>query len=292
VLTLTWERVIGASGYRVYRTPVADDTVNNLQLLAEVAGGDTVTLVDTGTTTHVDVTPFPRGSLGVWHAVTGSALHTPRVRQATVAAADPTDPQRWFLYAIGGSDGSGPLATGEYATVTISHDGSQQVSGWAPIGADLSMARVGLPAFVVTSADTPVVPAGDVYLFVGPGHDGTREQGIMEVAELKADGSVDAFVDTGNPSPPATAGSAGLSANGFLFLFGGRNGGPSNNDWSGELMTPLPTISLDSGGSLGGGGMLVPRVYQGAAQESAFFFIAGGQTSTELATTSVEQTVQ
>jgi len=292
VLTLTWQQVIGASGYRVYRSAVADDTVNNLQLLAEVAGGGNVTLVDTGTTTHVGVTPFPRGSLGVWHAVTGAALHTPRAQHATAAAADPRDPQRWFLYAIGGSDGSGPLATSEYATVTIGHDGSQQVSDWAPIGANLSLARSGLPAFVVTSADTPVVPIDAVYLFVGPGDDGTRPQGIMEVAEVLADGSVNAFIDTGTPRPPAAAGSAGLAANGFLFLFGGRNGSPTNNDWSGELMAPLPGVSLDSGGSLGGGGMLVPRQYQGATQESAFFFIAGGRTSTELATTSVEQTVQ
>jgi hypothetical protein len=65
VLTLTWEQVIGASGYRVYRTPAADDTIANLQLLAEVVGGDNVTLLDSGTATHSDVTPFPRGSLGV-----------------------------------------------------------------------------------------------------------------------------------------------------------------------------------------------------------------------------------
>jgi len=292
VLTLTWEQVPGASGYRVYRTPVADDMVTNLQLLAEVSGGDTLSYEDLGGATDETVTPFPRGSLGVWHAVTGAPLLGPREAHATVAVQDLNTPARWFLYAIGGRGPGGVQAGGEVAIVTVGADGGQSVGPWQPLSATLSMARAGLAGFVVTGADTTVVPAGETYLFLGPGHDGSRAQGIMEVQVVGPDGDLSGLVDTGTPRPPAIAGGAGLAANGFLFLFGGRNDSPTNNDWSGELVAPLPAVELDSGGSLGGGGMLTPRQYQGSAQESAFFFIAGGATNTEVASTSVEQTVQ
>ena len=97
---------------------------------------------------------------------------------------------------------------------------------------------------------------------------------------------------------PANAGYGYGDANGFLFLFGGANGGASAGGLSGEMCTgqglggcnpdQLPEVRNWNalGTSLG-----EARVFPGSCQESAFFFVAGGWNGAS-ATTSVDQTVQ
>jgi hypothetical protein len=124
-LTLEWQPVAGASGYRIYRTPVADDAlgVSNLQLLEEIDCGGVVCVcdstpadppaaseipcdaeantnpvfVDDGTLDlTASVTPVKGGALGAWHEPlvgnTGGALaslNTPREGHVTVAVKHP-----------------------------------------------------------------------------------------------------------------------------------------------------------------------------------------------------------
>jgi hypothetical protein len=143
---------------------------------------------------------------------------------------------------------------------------------------------------VVTALDTQQVPDGVTYLYLGPGWDGGATSNMVEAGFVENDGDILAF--TTERSNVGRAGSGGLSANGFLFLFGGSGRTASNNDVSGEILAPAPALSNFNG--LGGGSMLTARIFMGAADESAFFFIAGGATTGTAAnvTDLVEQTIK
>jgi hypothetical protein len=286
-LRLQWAATPGAVGYRVYRSPEADAPLGRLALLAEVAEAS---FEDVGGACDPAQTPLPEGSLGVWHLA--GRLTTPREALASVAVADPADPSRWFLYAIGGRNTSGALASGEVAVITRAPDGGQLMGAWAPLSAPLGAGRAELVALSMTEADTTVIPAGATYLYVGPGRGGANNVNRVEAGLVGPQGDIAAWTSQDTPSP-ARVGAGGLAANGFLFLLGGSNRSASNgNDTSGEVVSPAPTVS--SWDALGGGGMLTPRIYQGAAQESAFFFLAGGATSGTSGgvTETVEQTIQ
>jgi hypothetical protein len=293
ILTLDWAQVAGASGYRIYRSPAADGGVGDLELLVQINDGATVTFVDDGVATDPAANPpYVQGALGTWHLVQGAGgtLGQARAAHASAAVANPAVANQWFLYAIGGRDGAGPLATGEVATITQLADGSQTVTGWSPITATLAAARAEAPSFVVTDRETPLVGVGETYLYVGPGWTGTATSSLIEAGFVESDGDILAF--TTERSSVARPGAAGLSANGFLFLFGGSGRSASNNDISGEVQNPAP--SLSNFNALGGGAMQTPRIFMGATAESAFFFIAGGATTGTAAnvTETVEQTVK
>ncbi len=287
-LTLTWATVAGASGYRVYRTPAPGQTTANLQLLAEVTG-PTTTLLDDGTATpDAGQTPMPRGALGVWHEVTGSPLSVPRAAHGTIAAANPADATQTFLYAVSGrTTANAVIGTGEVCTVTQTAGGAQTVSAWRPLTASLNPARQELSALTIGPADTPAAGTATFVFFTSGRRSNGQLSGVVEAAAVTGAGDITSFTSVSGPNP-ARAGAAGLSANGFLFLFGGANGTSSNNDISTSLLDATPTI--DNWNGLGGGGMLTPRLFAGATQESAFFFLAGGSGAGVLAT--VEQTIQ
>ena len=290
LLTLTWAPVAGASGYRIYRSPGPDLTAADLQLLAVVNDGATLTFLDDDSlSTDLTQTPQPAGSLGVWHALTDSPLSIPRAAQATVSVAASTAGQ-FFLYAVGGRTTGGTVeGSGELSTITVAADGSQTMSAFRPLTATLNPPRQEVVGLSIADSDTPLA-ADNTFLFflcgrVANGNDDNTVQG----AAIDANGDIAAFTVLSDPNPPRV-GAAGLSANGFLYLFGGQNGLASNSDLSTSLVNASPT--LDNFNSLGGGSMLVPRVSLSAAQESAFFFVGGGANTVGVAVSSIDQTVQ
>jgi len=129
VLTLTWDALPSAHGYRVYRSPIAGDGADQLELLGEISCGAANELCDCGTTpeqcqltddgtvpTTSASTPLPAGSLGVWHGADGArcsdadcALATAREGHATVAGAPQHayDRFRWAT-ATGNNDSRAP----------------------------------------------------------------------------------------------------------------------------------------------------------------------------------------
>ncbi|MCC6622701.1 MAG: hypothetical protein IT385_15670 [Deltaproteobacteria bacterium] len=286
VLTLTWQAVPGADGYRLYRTPRPDASPADLQLIFEATGGGATTYIDDGgDATDPSETPFPQGSLGVWHTV--SALGTARHAHASVSVRDPADPSRWFLYSAGGRSGTTALASVEVAIVTTSGAG-QTLGAWTTT-ASLGAARAELGGLAIGPADTDVITnPTDVWLFFTQGR-ATSLVDRFEYGKVGVDGAVTSFTQLGGPSP-TRAGAVDLAANGWIFLFGGSNGGASNgNDTSSELLTATPAdMQWDS---LGGGGMTMARLFADGVKESAFFFIAGGTSGTG-ALSNVEQTIQ
>jgi len=328
VLTLTWEEITGASGYRIYRSPAADASVDQMELLTEVTCGvnncdcgadidGVLTLCpvrDDGTgTTDANETPMPTGSLGAWHTVGGPncgdvdcLLETARESHATVAVEDPAAAGTYYLYAFGGRDGGGAeLDSYEVATVTVNAlTGEQTVGDWVQEVGALSVARAELGAFVMTSDNAKAIsdPA-DVWIYVGPGRAGNGLEAVMDVSMLIAGGSLGnplATVDMSD-QPGQDAGYGYGAANDQLFIFGGAGGAPSSNGGSAKLCggpgSPggcdpgPPDLEPGAWNGLGSGAPLDPRIYAGSTQESAFFFLCGGHDGAAALDTT-ERTVQ
>ncbi|MDF1565950.1 MAG: hypothetical protein P1V51_23140 [Deltaproteobacteria bacterium] len=300
-LTLVWDAIPGADGYRVYRTPTAGASVDTAELLATVSG--TTTYVDTGAdTTTAGALPLPPGSLGRWHEA-GMSLGTPRYRLAAASGPDPALPGTHYLYAFGGDDGAGnALASVEVFTVQVTPPAlpkaseQQTLTAAGLTTAALPSARESHGTFVVSHDDFAVVPTGSTWIYVGPGEDGAGASvAEMNAFEVAAGGDITTFLQVSAPNGRERAGAA--DGNGFLFLIGGAGaltsgvsarlcaagdpgctGGPPEppdlQNWNGL------GISLSEG-----------REDPGMTQESAFFFIAGGFNGTAV-TNSVDQTVK
>ncbi len=298
-LTLTWQQVPGASGYRIYRTAAADGDSNDVQLLAEVNDGATTTYTDDGqTATTAGEVPLPPGSLGQWRDLTGSAMNTVRADLATAVVQNPNDPTQYYLYAFGGRDASGTvLDSYEWARVDVAADGSQTVSAWTTGSRTIGTAKEDPVAWVVTNRESNDVGANEAYVFVGTGF-GSNGQATGEITSghlgsTSTDGDLLAAgantLDTENGLSSGRGGAVGAAANGFLFIMGGAKSALSGNDQSTNI-TAGP--DLDNWNALGDGTLQVRRVYPALAQESAFFFVAGGADGSGNALDVVEQTVK
>ncbi|MCB9550231.1 MAG: hypothetical protein H6706_30920 [Myxococcales bacterium] len=286
-ITLLWQPVPGASGYRVYRTAVAGDGVDTVRLVAEVVEPR---FTDAGAEAG-DERPLPPGSLGVWHPV--ARLNT--AREAAAVAATQDAGGAW-LHVLGGRDAAGqPLATYEYTRITPEGD-----VGAFQTGADtLAVARAEGIAVTLTHSDFTPVVEGDTWIFMGPGRTGGATfSRAVEASPVAPDGSL-TFIRTDDVNGDY-AGYGGGAANGFLFVFGGRAGLPSDAGVSAELcrsaqdpgcgQAPGEPPDIRNWNNLGVR-LTTPRAYMGSTQESAFFFVAGG-TDGMAALTSIDQTVQ
>jgi hypothetical protein len=314
VLTVSWEEVPGASGYRLYRTPAAGGSVSELELLKEITCGDKVCVCgvdisckyadDNQQATIPGATPLPTGALGKWHALTGSTLSVPREGHAAVAIPNPnpSQPNQYYLYALGGRNASGTLLSSyEWARVTIGSDGSQSVSAWTTGSRTIGAAKADLGAWAVTNRDSSFVSASQAYVFVGMGATSTvfsteiRSGSVSsssttgDLVAAAAAGVLDAETAMNN----ARAGSVCEVGGGFLYVFGGSQaaGTLAASDWSSKI---LAGPDLNNWDSLAGGSLKTARTYAASTAESAFYYVAGGSTLANgtNATNSVERTVQ
>jgi hypothetical protein len=299
VLTLTWDQVAGASGYRVYRTAAPNGDSNNVELLAEVAGGTNTTLIDDGQSgVTANRVPLPPGSLGQWRDLGTSALNTARANHATVAVQNPNAADQYFMYAFGGRDDTGTvLDSYEWATIDVAADGSQTVSAWTTGTRTIGSAKEGLVAWMVTDRESGDVVAGETYLFVGTGFGsngqatGDINSGFLDSTSADGDlmATAGATLDAENGIASGRGGAVGAAGNDFLFILGGQRGGLTGNDQSTQIVNGP---NLDNWNALGAGTLQVRRTYPAIAQESAFFFIAGGGDGAGNAVDAVEQTVK
>src|SRR6185503_4223574 len=100
-VTISWTAVPGATGYKVYRTRMANDAASTVAFLADAT---TTSFTDDGTQTPAAdaLPPLSIGALGQWYAV--GTLATARMGAAVTAAHGATT-NDWYLYVLGGNDG-------------------------------------------------------------------------------------------------------------------------------------------------------------------------------------------
>jgi hypothetical protein len=261
---------------------------------------------DTGAATMSSKTPLPAGSLGVWHAVSGArcssancALNTAREGLAISALENPADPNQWFVYAFGGRISGGTyLDTYEVATITLSANGGvQTVADWVAGADTLEVPRADHGVWVMSKHNSQVIAgsgsANDVWIYVGGGRTTAGATNInLEAGKLASNGQLAAFVST-DPLKGALVGFATGASNDRLYTFGGISGSADGTsaqlcDGTGACAA-LPDLKSGAFNALGSA--TTKRMYGAAAQESAFFFVAGGHDG-QSAILSTQTTVQ
>ncbi len=328
VLSLSWNEIDGAHGYRVYRTPIADSAADQLELLGEITCGtlptdlcdcgtdaDQCKLTDDGTVaTTSATTPLPTGSLGVWHAVDGAdrcedascELGTAREGLVTVAVRDRTEvdalTDTYYLYAIGGRDAAGTyLSTIELATVTVTlatntEPEMQTVTDWISGGDTLSSPRADLGAWVMNAESASVIRSSgspnDVWVYIGGGRTtgGVFDRDV-EASLVGASGTLATLVATDGLNGDLAGLGTGAS-NGQLYTFGGQtsaNGSSASLCAGGGGCGALPDLRPGAFNSLAQAA--TQRMFMGFTQESAFFFLVGGYSGTTAVATT-QRTVQ
>ncbi|TNF27438.1 MAG: hypothetical protein EP329_19425 [Deltaproteobacteria bacterium] len=313
VVTIRWDAIPGASGYRIYRTPEAGQGVDAVRLVGTTDGHDATSFPDKGIDAGADA-PLPAGSLGVWQSLS-TQLQVAREAHALVAAPHPTQDGVYFLYAAGGMVPDGVSAgvdryldDYEVARIDVTPAAeakgreTQAMSAWTQHTGQLQTARAWLGAYVVKGGDVTEPGGafggtrGEVWVFFGPGRASGGAEAAMDVGVVKADGSLGYPADDpatgGDPplmepgqNPPAVFGYGPGVANGFLFISGGGSNAtsPDNRVRSAEMcvgagdcggVDRLP--ELRNWTPQGGGVLTAARIFLGVTQESAFFFSAGG----------------
>jgi hypothetical protein len=316
-LTLKWNPVAGAHGYRIYRSPQPNAAADSLELLGEITCGaadgscdcsadpSRCRWLDEGGAISAGKTPLPAGSLGVWHAVNGARcsagdclLGSAREGLAVSTVHNPANANQWFLYAFGGRNQSGGyLDTYEVATITLAADGSQTVADFAAGSDTLAVPRADLGVWTMTRDNANVIASsgtpGDVWIYVGGGRTtGGSTNNTLEAGKLGAGGILNAFVATDSLNGALVGFGTGAS-NDQLYTFGGISG--TADGTSAKLCDgtggcgPLPDLKPGAFNALGAATTL--RMFGGSSQESAFFFVAGGHDGSA-ALKSVQRTVQ
>jgi len=282
VMTLFWDLVPGAKGYRVYRSPTPDLTAGNELLLTQI-DDPTATSYEDASGTPSGAPPLPLGATGVW--VDMPALGTAREAAGIAAAHDPVDPALWHIYAAGGRSGMGRLDTIERGSVTLEADGTHTVSDFADVGGRMSSARAELALYSVSHSQAIRVPEGTTYLYAGGGESAGTMGTNVDVAQVQAGGDLGAWSPV-DPISPGRWGYAALAGADFLFAFGGQMGRPTDGGVSAEIDPPPDLVNWNNEGVR----LTVGRYLCGAVVESAFIYIVGGETDSGV-TASTERTV-
>jgi hypothetical protein len=142
---------------------------------------------------------------------------------------------------------------------------------------------------VIASSSSP----NDVWVFVGGGRTtGDVADRKLEAGKLGSNGILNAFVATDQMNGDLVGFGAGMS-NDQLYTFGGVSGtsdGTSAHlcDGTGSCGA-LPDLKPGAFNALGAA--TTRRMFMGATQESAFFFVAGGHDGSN-AIKSAQRTVQ
>jgi hypothetical protein len=316
-LTLKWNAVAGAHGYRIYRSPQSNAAADSLEQLGEITCGSAATAcdcaadasrcrwLDEGSSTMQGKTPLPPGSIGVWHALNGARcssgdclLGSAREGLAVTTVQNPADASQWYLYAFGGRDQTGTyLDTYEVATVTIAADGGQTVGDFAPGADTLEVPRADFGVWVMSKSNSSVIASSgspnDVWVYAGGGRTtGNATNKTLEAGKLATNGILGTFTAT-DPLNGNLVGFSTGASNDQLYTFGGVAGTSDGTsaklcDGSGSC-GPLPDLKPGAFNALGAA--TTQRMFAGATQESAFFFVAGGHDGSNTLKTA-QRTVQ
>ena len=275
----------GVSGYRIYRTPLGGAAGADEVLLASVGASET-TYLDDGSVTLGSETPLAPGSTSAWQAL--PALNTARSQLRGAVAPDPDSAGTFYLYALLGKDsgddddGAGAaLASYEYLSVTMQANGRQTVGSWTQPATGFGAGRWSHGAWMADALMSSNIAAGQGFIYVSGGRNGTGNGGLVggaEAASVGNDGSLSSFVSA-HATSTNRAGFGMAAAADRLFVFGGwPSGSIRDNAESMRISGAAPTLetNVDSEGGLNVG---EARFLPGSALQSAFIFVVGGQTT-------------
>jgi hypothetical protein len=286
----------GITGYRIYRTPKDGAPGSDEQLLAEVAA-TTTEFIDDGTAVLVPAeTPLPQGSTSSWQALPN--LNAAREGTRGVAAVDPADPTKWYVYSLLGRNGATGLTSYEYLPVTLLGNGRQTIgNAWTTGAEESAVGRWQHGAWAIDSVDSSFLTGSATYVYLGAGllADGTTRDDRVEAGLVTAGGELAAFQDDGTAgdvvkdfnSTRVGYGTAGAADR--LFVFGGKDTSVRSNAFAAGFVNPAPGLANNAWNNEGLS-MTSPRYLMGSPIQSAFIFLIAGDTGTGV-TTSTETVV-
>lgn len=205
---------------------------------------------------HLDTVYYaplnPDGSVGNW---TANGLNLPESLIDLNASVNGD-----YLYVTGGNDGSGEVDSVYYAH--FNPDGS--VGNWTSTSNTLPVAE---------SAGESVVYNN--YLYVVGGWNVGVAQSVVQYAPLNSDGSVGTWTIASNNMPNGLVLPSVVAYNGYLFVFGGFDGGPNDEVYS------APFNSDGSVGTWTTSPNSLPTTRYGAATSTynGFVYVVGGYSS-------------
>src|SRR5262249_38608608 len=153
------------------------------------------------------------------------------------AGADPNVANRFYLYAIGGRDGTTAKSTYTFAQIDVAADGSQTVGTFSNDTPLLASGRWQLGAIAMDHARASHIPDGQTWIYALNGMNGAGTSTVDQATAgmVGADGTLAPVFEVDAHANEAGYGLAG--ANNFLFMFGGVGGGlaPADTAISGNL---------------------------------------------------------
>jgi hypothetical protein len=289
-VTLSWDPVPGASGYRIYRS-VANGAAGSEALIADTSATlpPTVTCAtatlctDIGAVPDAARTPLPLGSTGTWTTL-ATTMSIPRWAPGVTFALDPLDPTRAHVYIFGGRNATGVLTSYELLTLQLDASGAQTAVGVTTGTVALAAGRYRLGAWVATPADSARL-GGSTYVWAGGGANATNGMvTTFEGGRVTPGGQLAGFGSAGAMNP-AAAGYGAFGAGDYLYAFGGANGMPAVSNMSAEHTLTPPALQNFQGFTPG---LQIPRVDVAAAEQSGYFYVLGGTTTGGVVTPTIE----
>lgn len=305
-ITLTFDAVPGATGYRVYRTSGQNGDPNSLQFLSTAS---TPTFTDTGAV--VPTTPsFPR-YLGKWNPVSSTSVIRGRVASTVVSQ---TNGKIYQYYLGGGRNGVATVTrygSLEFLNITVtpksglkereSHaSGSWITSAFSFISDGGNTAMDSSQMMTITNAENTNLPYGESWLYSGPGEN-NGDKIILGASRVLDDGRFAAALSSNNVANPVDIG--GNLPNGVWgYCFFNWNNGfetwggmtdaprtiiegatyqpttPTTNPTANAATLTTLTTSLQAG-----------RFRMGCVQDVGYVFLVGGSTS--LSSTTIGQEI-
>ncbi len=279
------------SGYRIYRTPMANGVSGEEVLIASVVANVT-TYTDNGSATPGTEKPLQTGSTGAWRTL--ATMNAARKGHAAAVAFDSVDPTKFYVYALSGlGSANTSLNTYEYLPVTVQPNGRQTVAAsWTTGPNTFAAGRWQTSAWVTDRTVSNLIPAGDTWIYLGGGLSGSGMtfSNKVEAGKVAAGGAFSTISDTPKDFTGGHAGYGICAANGQLFQFGGQNAAPFSGAKAATLTNPMPNLTLQSWNAEGLN-MTDARYLMGSAVQSAFIFLIGGQTGNSAASQSTELVV-
>ncbi|MGB0592546.1 MAG: DUF4215 domain-containing protein [Myxococcota bacterium] len=293
VATLSWEPVAGASSYHVYRSSEPDQASGQERRIATVPATET-SLVDNGLVAGPEA-PREIGDLGTWRALPSLITARQGLGLTVARDPDPSDPNRRYLYAIGGRSETEVLGDYEMLEIDIEPDGSQSIGTWIAGGTFLAggskphSPRWQLSAVSVDRSVASEVVGSNVFIYAGSGlKDNGTIASDVGVAQVASDGTLSGWLGALSKGPDA-AGYGMVAAANQIFVFGGEGAAPSTDFLSGKLINE--GASLQNFNAPGGSVLPVARYLPGLGVGSARIFLVGGEPVGGGATSAVTSTL-
>jgi len=286
-IELAWSAVtvngVTAAMYRVYRTPAANGSSQQEQLIATVSG---TSYTDTGATAQAE-RPLPAGALGKWVAQTPT--HAARWGHQAAVITDSTGAK--FLHVLGGKSN---LTTGYLSTIEVAPINSMgQLGTFVSTGTTaMATARAFFSLVVETSANVAGF-TGVARLITTGGVDAGGSSSEVEFSDVTNGGANGGWTATGL-SLNNRAGLMSVISSNKLFCMGGA-GTANDTTFSSILMTGR-NVGFIAGGAIGSpmqstsSAFAFPRALGTAITGSGFIYFAAGSSDGTDAVNTVYQT--